>query len=219
MNKDEIIALIRAAKNPVYLTGAGVSTLSGIPDYRSMNGIYSQGPEYLLSRECMLEETDKFYEFVKQIYHPEAEPNVAHFKMAPHKIVTQNIDGLFEKAGAHDLVEFHGTLYECHCEKCGADVDYHEFLGTYTHENCGGIVRPNIVLYQEQINPDNIERAIQYIAYADLVIVVGTSLKVYPFAGLIQYANAPIIVIDKNEIYGPQTHSYVGDMRDIFTEL
>ena len=126
----EATQAINESKSITFLTGAGVSTPSGIPDYRSLKGIYQgiEQPEYLLSHKAMVHEPQKFYSFVKKIYHPNAQPNVIHTEIArleKHKkvwTVSQNIDGLHEKAGSQQLVNFHGTLYHCYCRKCGKEV-------------------------------------------------------------------------------------------------
>jgi NAD-dependent deacetylase len=189
------IEKIQAAKSITFLTGAGVSTPSGIPDYRSLSGVYQgiEAPEYLLSHTCMVNEPDKFYQFVKYLYHPDAQPNIIHQTMAELGnerdvwVISQNIDGLHEKAGSKQRIDFHGTLYHCHCRKCGADVPWQTYLTDWHHEGCGGQVRPDIVLYEEGFSEDIINTAIDAVSAAELVVVVGTSLQVYPFAGLLHY--------------------------------
>lgn len=222
---EELIKIMYKSKHLVFMTGAGVSTPSGIPDYRSMTGIYTKSglkrPEYLLSHHALFNDTDDFYSFIKQIYHPNAEPNVIHRGMAllGGTIITQNIDGLHKKAGSRDVIEFHGTIYYCHCEKCKQSVPYTDFLKSYIHKGCGGIVRPDIVLYDEQINSNNIENSISAITQADIVIIVGTTFQVYPFAGLIQYANkqAKIYAINRDPVKLPMlAGSYIGDASDVF---
>jgi NAD-dependent deacetylase len=215
-----------------FLTGAGVSTPSGIPDYRSMDGIYTKTglarPEYLLSRRAMLHDTELFHKFIIQLYHEGAKPNVIHEAMAGLQnvrrvnVITQNIDGLHHEAGQKNLVEFHGTLAACHCEKCGRTVDKNDFIATPIHENCGGVVRPDIVLYDEPIDSTNFMRAEQMMEQADLVVIVGTSFEVYPFAGLIEFKNrgAKVAVINKDEIYLDGVHEkFFGDASLVFEEL
>ena len=225
----EMAKRIKEAKNLVFLTGAGVSTPSGIPDYRGMDGIYTKSglktPEYLLSRRAMLHDTDDFYQFIQQIYHPEAHPNVIHQKMAsfPNStVITQNIDGLHLQAGSKKVIEFHGTIYTCHCEKCGQSVAYQDFLTSYLHENCGGIVRPDVVLYDEQIDGKNISRSIEALEAADTIVIVGTSFKVYPFAALIDYANedATIYAINKEPLDSYYLRGQcIGDASKVFALL
>ena len=154
---DEAAKEILAYQQITFLTGAGVSTPSGVPDYRSLSGIYHgmEQPEYLLSHQAMVNEPDKFYQFVKKIYHPEAKPNIIHLEiahLAKEKnvwVVSQNIDGLHAKAKSPQLVNFHGSLYQCHCRKCQQTVDWKEYLHSDKHQACGGQIRPDIVLYGE----------------------------------------------------------------------
>ena len=207
--------LLEKAKFVTFLTGAGVSTPSGIPDYRSKNGLYKREkydfpPEYMLSHENLLKHPDIFHDFtVHNMYFPDAKPNIIHEKMAEISnkkgaIVTQNVDKLHTKAGAKNVVEFHGNLYDnIHCLTCGKEFDYKYYLKDYRHHEDNGIIRPGTtVLYGENINPENIEHAVQYVQQADLLVVVGTSFKVYPFAGLLNYASpdAKLVVINKENI-------------------
>ncbi|KRN89395.1 NAD-dependent protein deacylase [Ligilactobacillus ceti] len=212
----ELNDLIQAAHKIVFLTGAGVSTASGIPDYRSKNGLYSAGkqPEYLLSHTCLVREPDVFYQYVtNNLYYPDAQPNVIHQKMAAlvnqgkATIITQNIDGLHVKAGAQEskVVEFHGNLYHVYCQKCHQNVPYQEYLKDLHHQGCGGELRCDVVLYEEGIDQNNVEQSIQALQNADLIVIVGTSFVVYPFAGLIQYRNpkAKIVAVNREPISLP----------------
>lgn len=225
----EMAALIEEGENIVFMTGAGLSTPSGIPDYRGMEGIYSKSglksPEYLLSRRAMLNDTDDYYAFVKQIYHPDALPNIIHQKMAALEetknvtIITQNIDDLHRKAGSSKVIEFHGNIYHCHCERCKEPVSYQDFLTDYTHQLCGGLIRPNAVLYDEQIDQGNILESVAALGRADTIVIVGTTFRVYPFAGLIDYANkkARIYVVNKEPVYVPNlTAAFIGDATEVF---
>ncbi|AQP53955.1 NAD-dependent protein deacylase [Vagococcus penaei] len=207
------VELIQQSKKLVFMTGAGVSVPSGIPDYRSMTGVYHgvENPEYLLSHSCLVKEPEKFYDFVKQLYHPKAKPNIIHLKMAELAqekdvtVISQNIDGLHQQAGSPKVINFHGNLYDCYCQKCGESVTAEEFMESSLHKNCGGQIRPNVVLYEESLPQDVIEASILAIEQADTIVVVGTSLKVYPFSGLIQYRqpNSQLIIINKDTItYG-----------------
>ncbi|WP_268913912.1 NAD-dependent protein deacylase [Lentilactobacillus sp. SPB1-3] len=211
MIEPAIQELFDNAKKITFLTGAGVSTPSGIPDYRSKNGLYTsqhtdRPAEYYLSIDCLRQEPEVFYDFmIHNMYYPDAQPNVIHQRQSEFTkkrdamVITQNIDGLYQKADTKSLVEFHGTLFDVYCLKCGKHVDYHEYLNDMHHENCGGILRPNIVLYGEGLNGENISRSIAAVSTSDLLVVVGTSMKVYPFAGLIDYRlnSAKVVVVNQ----------------------
>lgn len=210
---NQAIQQIKEAKVITFLTGAGVSVPSGIPDYRSMDGVYQgyEHPEYLLSHTCLTEEPQKFYSFVKRLYHPEAQPNLIHQKIAELQkekqvtVVTQNIDQLHHKAGSTDVVDFHGNLYDCYCMKCGQQVRADEYLRTDCHEHCGGRIRPRIVLYEEGLDQTTIERAVQAVQRTDVLVIVGTSFQVHPFCDLIFYKrkDAKIIAINKEKVQLP----------------
>ncbi|EOL44617.1 NAD-dependent protein deacylase [Enterococcus caccae] len=203
--------LIKQAAAITFLTGAGISTASGVPDYRSLSGVYLgiERPEYLLSHTCMVEEPEKFYSFVQTLYHPKAEPNSIHLKMAELEnikdiwIISQNIDGLHAKAKTQQLVNFHGNLYDCYCRKCGQSVSADTYLTSDRHEQCGGQIRPNIVLYEEGLDEQAIAVSVEAIAKADLIVIVGTSFQVHPFCDLIHYAKATatILVINQTPIH------------------
>lgn len=202
------------AKHIVFLTGAGVSTASGIPDYRSKNGLYTNDKsdkpaEYYLSTDCLNNEPKVFYRYEKSnMYYPDAKPNVIHEKQAAFTqrrgatVVTQNIDSLYRKAGTKNLIEFHGNLYNVYCQKCRKKVDYHEYLKSMYHRNCGGVLRPDIVLYGEGLNPSAISMSVNAVSNADLIVIVGTSFRVYPFAGLIDYRtqNAKVLAINEEKL-------------------
>jgi len=232
MKAKEMANLINESKNIVFLTGAGVSTPSGIPDYRSVSGLYTKSglkePEYLLSRRALLRDTEDFHRFIKQLCQKDAKPNVIHEKMAQLDgsknvtVITQNIDGLHTLAGSKKVIEFHGTLATCYCEKCQKIVEVEEFLQHFEHAHCGGIIRPNVVLYDEQIDSGNIEQSLQALFTADTVVIVGTSFRVYPFAGLIDYANkdAKILTINKEPVYTVDADAeYLGNAVDVFELL
>lgn len=199
------------AKHIVFLTGAGVSTASGIPDFRSANGLYSQNQnaEYYLSHRYFASDPEGFYEFCKKnLYFPDAKPNVIHEKQAAltqqdrATVITQNIDNLYEEAGTKHLVDFHGNLYHVYCEKCGQTVPVEEYLKSRIHKLDDGPLRPDIVLYDEGIKQQNIIDAVKAMQTADLVVIVGTSMKVYPFAGLLEYRNknAKVIAINRQKL-------------------
>lgn len=203
--------LFDQAQHIVFLTGAGVSTASGIPDFRSPKGLYTQNQnaEYYLSHRYFASDPDGFYNYCKNnLYFPDAKPNVIHEKQAAFTqadratVITQNIDNLYEEAGTKHLVDFHGNLFHVYCEKCGETVPVADYLKSRIHQKDGGPLRPDIVLYDEGIKEDAISKSLRAMAAADLVVIVGTSMKVYPFAGLLQYANpqAPILAINQQAL-------------------
>lgn len=229
--EEQVLKLLNESKRPVFLTGAGLSVPSGIPDYRSLGGVYHdlELPEYLLSRSCFEQEQEKFYTFVKKLYHPEAKPNESHLKIAKltkekesAKVVTQNIDHLHEEADTKNLINFHGSLYHCYCTKCNKTCLVDDYLVSNYHEDCGGIIRPDIVLYEESLPNNRIEAAIKAVSEADLILIVGTSFKVYPFSQLIEYrqSNSPIVVINKEEIETSDNHLFIkGDAQNFFSKV
>ena len=209
---------IKAASAITFLTGAGVSTASGIPDYRSLQGVYHgiEAPEYLLSRDCLLAEPGKFYQFVKHLYHAEARPNVIHKKIATLEkqkkvwTVSQNIDGLHQQAGSRNLVNFHGSLYHCHCQKCGEKIPWQDYLQSDRHEVCGGQIRPEIVLYGEGFSQETLDLAVKAVSQADLIVIVGTSFQVHPFCDLIHYGpDAEILAINQTSLTLPRAFAMV----------
>ena len=195
-------------KRIVFFGGAGVSTESGIPDYRSKNGIYKQGfklpAETMLSHSYFFSHTDDFYSFYRKVMvHPEAEPNDAHIKLAEMEktklisVITQNIDGLHQKAGSQKVRELHGSIYRNHCIQCGKAYGLDAILETdgIPRCSCGGIIKPDVVLYEESLDYDVLTNAVDDIFQADMMIVGGTSLNVYPAAGLLQYFHGDCVVI------------------------
>ena len=219
------------ANHIVFLTGAGVSTPSGIPDFRSANGLYTQNKnaEYYLSHRYFVEDPEGFYNYCKQnLYFPDARPNVIHEKQAAltqqdrATVITQNIDNLYEEAGTKHLVDFHGNLYHVYCEKCHETVPVADYLKSRIHEKDGGSLRPDIVLYDEGISQAAISQSVNAMANADLVVIVGTSMKVYPFAGLLQYANpaAKVLAINQQTLNLPVDFTMIqADATKYFAEL
>ena len=204
MNKiEKLQEIIDASDNIVFFGGAGVSTESGIPDFRSESGIfkslekYGDTPERLVSHSYYLEHTDKFFSYYKDcLIFPEAEPNPAHYTLARLEkegklkaIITQNIDGLHKKAGSKNVLELHGIVYRNYCEICKKEYDLNFILESegIPHCTCGGIIKPDVVLYEEALDMNILNKSAQYIMSADTLIVGGTSLVVYPTAGLINY--------------------------------
>lgn len=217
MNKiEKLQEIIDASDNIVFFGGAGVSTESGIPDFRSESGIfkslekYGDTPERLVSHSYYLEHTDKFFSYYKDcLIFPEAEPNPAHYTLARlekegklNAIITQNIDGLHQKAGSKNVLELHGIVYRNYCEICKKEYDLNFILESegIPHCTCGGIIKPDVVLYEEALDMNILNKSAQYIMSADTLIVGGTSLVVYPAAGLINYFKGKnLVLINKSK--------------------
>lgn len=218
MNKYEILqSIIDESSSIVLFTGAGISVPSGIPDFRSADGIYNQKtnlsatPEEIISHDFFVKHTEEFYQFYKEkMVYPNAQPNAAHkyFAQLEHKgknviVVTQNIDGLHQKAGSSLVYELHGNVHRNYCEDCNRffGSEYVTKSNGVPHcDKCGGIIKPDVVLYDEQLDEIIINRAISAIMTCDTLIVVGTSLTVYPAAGFIRYFRGRnLVVINKDE--------------------
>ena len=215
-NKYETLKqMINECQNIVVFSGAGISVPSGIPDFRSAQGIYNQkgnysvSPEEIVSHSFFYSNTEEFYEFYKdKMCYPKAEPNAAHKYFADLEkkgknviVVTQNIDGLHQKAGSSMVYELHGTIHQNFCQKCGRlfGLDYVVNSKGVPHcDKCGGIVKPNVVLYEESLDEDTIGRSINAIMTCDMLIIVGTSLRVYPAAGFIRYFKGRYVVVINN---------------------
>ncbi len=212
----ELKKIIDESNNIVFFGGAGVSTESGIPDFRSEKGIYSAvseygyNPETILSHSFFMRNKEIFFKYYKKnLLYPDAKPNNAHYGLAKLEkigklkaVITQNIDDLHQKAGSKNVLELHGTLYKNYCMKCGKnfDLDYvTKDYGITFCDKCGGVVRPDVVLYEEGLDQDVIRNSVKYISEADVLIVGGTSLAVYPAAGLIDYFRGnKLILINKS---------------------
>ncbi len=200
--------------NIVFFGGAGVSTESGIPDFRSVDGLYNQQydypPETILSHTFFRRNTEEFYRFYRaKMLALDAKPNAAHKKLAQWEqegklkaVVTQNIDGLHQAAGSKMVYELHGSVHRNYCQKCGAFYDARYILesqGIPKCEKCGGIIKPDVVLYEEGLDDATMRGAIRAISHADVLIIGGTSLTVYPAAGLIDYYNGnKLVLINKS---------------------
>lgn len=209
--------MVQESDNIVFFGGAGVSTESGIPDFRSENGIYSAVSEYgyppetILSHSFYLKNPEIFFQYYKKnLLFLEAKPNMAHLGLAELErqgklkaVITQNIDNLHQAAGSKKVLELHGTLFRNYCTKCGKDFNLSYVLKTddITYcDACGGIVRPDVVLYEEGLDEHILLEAMEYIRKADVFIVGGTSLAVYPAAGLIRdYHGQKLVLINKGE--------------------
>lgn len=217
---EKLNELIKNAKKIVFFGGAGVSTESGIPDFRSKDGLYNTmdvkfekySPEYLLSRDCLYKEPKVFFEFYRQKMNCEGiEPNITHKILARMEaagkltsVITQNIDGLHQKAGSKRVWEIHGTTLKNYCRKCGKrlDGDYiFKNVESVPHCECGGMVRPEVVLYGESLPSYAYDEAYTDLAEADLIIVGGTSLSVYPAASFIeeQIRFKKVVLINRDE--------------------
>lgn len=207
---NELRQIIEDSDNIVFFGGAGVSTESGIPDFRSVDGLYNQKykypPETIISHSFYRRNPEEFYRFYKdKMIFVDAKPNKAHIKLAELEkqgklkaVITQNIDGLHQMAGSRNVIELHGSVHRNYCEKCHAfyDLDYIvNSDGVPKCEKCGGTVKPDVVLYEEALDEDNMSRTLQYISEADTMIIGGTSLVVYPAAGLIRYFRGRKLVV------------------------
>lgn len=219
--EEKIISLrdmIKDSDNIVFFGGAGVSTESDIPDFRSSDGLFSKklnkhfSPEQLVSHTFYVHYPEDFYAFYKdKLIYPDARPNKAHKALAYlekigklRTVVTQNIDGLHQMAGSKNVLELHGSVNSNTCQSCGYNMDLKEFLDLEglvpKCPKCGGSVKPDVVLYEESLNEDTIIKTIKAISEADMLIVGGTSLVVYPAAGFLDYFKGRhIVLINKAE--------------------
>lgn len=210
----QFVEWVQESNNIVFFGGAGVSTESGIPDFRSVDGLYHQTyaypPETILSHTFYMKKTKEFFQFYwNKMLFPNAEPSTTHLKLAQLEqqgklkgVITQNIDGLHQKAGSRHVIELHGSVLRNYCENC------HKFYGIEAIiENqeipfctCGGRIKPDVVLYEEGLEDGNIREAVRLIQEAEVLIVGGTSLGVYPAAGLIDYYSGhKLVLINKSE--------------------
>ena len=215
--------LIDGSDNIVFFGGAGVSTESGIPDFRSVDGLYHQTfkypPETILSHTFYETHTEEFYQFYRaKMLAPDARPNAAHYKLAQWEqegrlkaVITQNIDGLHQKAGSREVLELHGSVLRNYCTRCGKFHDLDFILRTtgVPRCECGGVVKPDVVLYEEALNEDVMARAIHYIRQADVLLIGGTSLVVYPAAGLVQYYRGSKLAVVNKGATGAALHAAV----------
>ena len=202
--------IIDATDNLVFFGGAGVSTESGIPDFRSTDGLYSMKykypPETIVSHTFFVRKTDEFYEFYKdKMMALDAKPNAAHYKLAEWEkagkckaVVTQNIDGLHQMAGSVNVLELHGSIHRNYCTRCGKFFDARyvkDSVGTPVCDECGGLIKPDVVLYEEGLDNTTVTRAVNAIRNADVLIIGGTSLAVYPAAGMIDYFHGSHLIL------------------------
>lgn len=192
---------IKESDNVVFFGGAGVSTESGIPDFRSVDGLYNQQydypPETIISHSFYRKNPEEFYRFYKnKMLFPDAQPNAAHKALAKleqqgkvRAVITQNIDGLHQAAGSKEVLELHGSVHRNYCTRCGKFFGLSDILGMndVPRCECGGIIKPDVVLYEEGLDQETLQKAVRYIQNAEILIIGGTSLTVYPAAGLIDY--------------------------------
>jgi len=214
---EELKKIIKNSENIVFFGGAGVSTASNIPDFRSANGLYNEksglnyAPEEILSHTFFMKHTKEFFDFYRsKMIYQEARPNDAHIALAKLEqqgklkaVITQNIDGLHQMSGSKNVLELHGSIHRNSCMKChkSFDLDYTvQSKDIPLCDACGGIVKPDVVLYEESLDNSIINASINYISKADVFIVGGTSLSVYPAAGLVTYyRGSKLILINKTE--------------------
>ena len=206
---EKLKELIDGSNNIVFFGGAGVSTESGIPDFRSTDGLYHQQydypPETILSHSFFMRNSEEFYRFYKnKMLCLDAKPNMAHKKLAELEkagklkvVITQNIDGLHQAAGSKEVLELHGSVHRNYCMKCGKfyDAEYMLHAEGVPTCSCGGMIKPDVVLYEEGLDMTVMSKSIQAIQNADVLIIGGTSLVVYPAAGLIDYYRGNKLVV------------------------
>ena len=213
MSIEKLKNIIEDSNNIVFFGGAGVSTESNIPDFRSETGLYKTKtnsqypPETMLSHSFFVKHTEDFFEFYKsKMIYANAKPNKAHLALAKLEeqgklkaVITQNIDGLHQAAGSKNVLELHGSVHRNFCMKCKKTFNLDYIINSSSSipkcDSCGGIVKPDVVLYEESLNMNVIQSAISFIENADVLIVGGTSLNVYPAAGMIDYYNGTNLVL------------------------
>lgn len=226
---------VATSRSIVFFGGAGVSTESGIPDFRSVDGLYSQHykypPETILSHTFYVNHTEEFFDFYRaKLICPTAQPNAAHRKLAEWEqagklkaVITQNIDGLHQAAGSREVLELHGSTLRNICQRCGRRYGPEKILNTagVPHCDCGGVIKPDVVLYEEGLCQQTLSRAADYIAQAEMLIIGGTSLAVYPAAGLIRYYRGRrLAVVNKTSVGSVGADLTVtGAIGEIFSQL
>lgn len=223
MAYEDLQKIISESSRIVFFGGAGVSTESGIPDFRSVDGLYNQKydwpPEQILSHTFFMRNTKEFYRFYRdKMLALDAKPNKAHLKLAQWEkegkltgVVTQNIDGLHQAAGSRKVFELHGSVHRNYCMKCGKSFSP-EYIRDVKEDiprcdKCGGLIKPDVVLYEEGLDGETIEGAVRAIQSADTMIVAGTSLTVYPAAGLVQYFRGRHLVLINRDATPMDSHA------------
>lgn len=219
--REQLREWIESSDNIVFFGGAGVSTESHIPDFRSVDGLYNQEyqypPETILSHSFYLRNPEEFYRFYRnKMLFPDAMPNHAHLALANlekqgklRAVITQNIDGLHQKAGSQEVLELHGSVLRNYCSHCRKSYSLADILATegVPHCECGGIIKPDVVLYEEGLDSYTLERSVSFIRNADMLIIGGTSLAVYPAAGLIDYYQGDRLVLINKDKTARDSHA------------
>lgn len=223
---DRFGKLIAESADIVFFGGAGVSTESGIPDFRSQDGLYHMQyeypPETIISHHFFWEHTEEFYRFYKaKMLFPDARPNACHLALARLEeadklkaVITQNIDGLHQKAGSRRVIELHGSVWRNYCTRCKKAYSLEEILSSegVPRCDCGGVIKPDVVLYEESLDEEAIDSAVKAISAADLLIVGGTSLSVYPAAGLLRwFRGRHLVVINRTPTFADRDAELVID--------
>lgn len=214
--REQFLKWIKESSNIVFFGGAGVSTESGIPDFRSVDGLYNQTykypPETILSHSFFIKNMNEFYRFYwEKMICKDAEPNITHQILAKLEdqgklkaVVTQNIDGLHQKAGSRKVLELHGSVHRNYCMKCNKFYSLEQVTAKTKRDKesgriplceCGGVIKPDVVLYEESLNEEVMSQAVYYISKADMLIIGGTSLAVYPAAGMVRYYEGKKLVL------------------------
>lgn len=238
MNLSGLYDILFSGKKVVVITGAGISTLSGIPDFRGRNGLYSKNVNgaYMLSRDCLKNEPEEFYDFYKRnLLTEKVEPNIVHRVLARleekgfiDSIITQNIDGLHQKAGSKNVIELHGNGERFYCQECHENYSKEEYLESCTCKKCGGIVRPDIVLYQESVDKQVNNEAVKKMFTADKVIVLGSSLSVWTIIRLLNtfirnkigFTRNDIFIVNADETpYDNYARTCSDDLKDVFEAI
>ena len=227
---------VDASDNIVFFGGAGVSTESGIPDFRSVDGLYNQQykypPETILSHTFFMSEPEEFFRFYRaKMLALDAEPNAAHLKLAEWErmgkcraVITQNIDGLHHKAGSREVLELHGTVLRNYCMRCHKPYDVRDIAAGQGVPKCtcGGMIKPDVVLYEESLDSYTINKSVEYIRNADILIIGGTSLAVYPAAGLINYyRGSKLVLVNKSKTPADRSADLVihAPIGEVFSQL
>ena len=236
-NMEQFLQWVKESDNIVFFGGAGVSTESGIPDFRSVDGLYHQQydypPETILSHSFYLQKTKEFYRFYRdKMLCLSAKPNTAHLKLAELEaagklkaVITQNIDGLHQAAGSREVLELHGSVHRNYCQSCGKLFDADYILNTKNIplcDECKGEIKPDVVLYEEGLDNEIMTKSIRYIAGADMLIIGGTSLAVYPAAGLIDYYRGNKLVLINKSVTPMDNRSNLkieGSIGEIFSQI
>ncbi len=234
--KEQLKRWIAGSGNIVFFGGAGVSTESGIPDFRSVDGLYNQQydypPETIISHSFYRRKPEEFFRFYKhKMLFPDAKPNAAHLALSKleeqgklRAVITQNIDGLHQAAGSREVMELHGSVHRNYCTRCGEFYTLEDILAMdgVPRCSCGGIIKPDVVLYEEGLDQGILRKSIEYISHADVLIIGGTSLTVYPAAGLIDYYRGDKLVLVNKTVTPMDSRADLvvsGKIGEIFAEI